>query len=1148
LSITTKRVSGLSGLLVLGLAATASGQTCPQTSANVTHDPTMLEQFALASGGGVVFDTTAQDLELQKSAGSVSGQLDVAIVDTGGTAIVPAYDAQPAVGCAADFNGDGWDDYVGATADGYSVGFWRNDTIDNYDAMTADWTNPAFHLDPKFTFTGWFEVNAVLNGAGGSATSCADFNGDGHADFMLIEESGGNGNTPYRADMFLGHGDGTFDAAYPITADLTLFDGLRRDALAYAIDYNGDTYLDFVFPSKMAGLSKGQVQVFLNDGTASPTFTAGAVLVDQIAVGDHGASAVTYVDYNRDGVRDLAVGGVDYNGVWLYYGLSGGGFDPPLSITDSGWPTGSLTGVQVLVGGDFDLDGYNDLLVGTNLNGGHVYVWKDQGAPDYITNRDADFDLVHPGFSDTDIGFTINYDNDPAATPDFMIGDNGNAIFAFANRLYDQYVSCAEIASDILDLGGLSTAQMVITAAQLDPTVLVPNGASLTWSMSNEDPANWQPANPCVSDNTKLCVAFTKPTGRTVRWRAELCTNTLHTLTPQISEVKVKFDYTVAAKHYRAGVVVNHGVAYVGGFEQPGDNGHFYAINAGLDTPYWDAAEKLDGMADNARKIYTTAPDGTTRLTFDAAGSLTPELQATLGVATAAEALDVVTWQRSARFGIGATSKLGSILTSTPAVLGPPVRPYYYNQVPPSEKSKIDSFINTYQNRPQLILFGSKDGAIHAIQNDLTTITANDTGQGSDNGKESWAFIPHRVANGFLADKTNSTNDSYPDGSPTLADVKIGTEYKTIAIIGSGNGGKSFVALDITDTKGPSSVSGPIPLWDYVPGGGNAGQATSKASVIRVKIGIEEHFLAILATGVSYDNMTPPYAKGLDVEAVDIATGTRMWRFRAQCPVSTDVIAFETDDTAEPGTPSIDGYIDRVAFADLCGNIYKIDPAQDLPGNAADEGWAVGIGPNTLGADPAGQPITALFSVAGGSLGEERPIAGTIGTRPDETGRRVLFFGTGGTENYDVTKPNAFYSVYVDTGETRQEILGLCDGPNGECQKFYGGIVVTPEQVLVTRAIDPPIATSSCDNGSAKILALDVQDLTQQFTVSQTSAVVSSLYGDQGALYATTLSGEIIRIGTPTQPDATTEPPTGTPNNGNTTQPIKRRSWRELLY
>ena len=105
---------------------------------------------------------------------------------------------------------------------------------------------------------------------------------------------------------------------------------------------------------------------------------------------------------------------------------------------------------------------------------------------------------------------------------------------------------------------------------------------------------------------------------------------------------------------------------------------------------------------------------------------------------------------------------------------------------------------------------------------------------------------------------------------------------------------------------------------------------------------------------------------------------------------------------------------------------------------------------------------------------------------------------------------------------------------------------LTEDQVLLTRAIDPPIATSSCDNGSAEIIGLDVQDFGQQFVSAQTSAVVSPLFASGGAVYATTLEGNVVRIGTPTTPDATVITPV-TPPPPTSTPPVKRRTWRQLL-
>ena len=115
----------------------------------------------------------------------------------------------------------------------------------------------------------------------------------------------------------------------------------------------------------------------------------------------------------------------------------------------------------------------------------------------------------------------------------------------------------------------------------------------------------------------------------------------------------VKFDYTPAKEHYRAGVIVSDGVSYVGAFRQPGERGHFYAINAGLNTKYWDFATKLDAMSDGARNIYTATNDGATRLDFTDRERQRHPLQRTLGVGHAGPGQrDLIGWVRSTRFGV----------------------------------------------------------------------------------------------------------------------------------------------------------------------------------------------------------------------------------------------------------------------------------------------------------------------------------------------------------------------------------------------------------------------------------------------------------------------------------------------------------------
>jgi hypothetical protein len=285
--------------------------------------------------------------------------------------------------------------------------------------------------------------------------------------------------------------------------------------------------------------------------------------------------------------------------------------------------------------------------------------------------------------------------------------------------------------------------------------------------------------------------------------------------------------------------------------------------------------------------------------------------------------------------------------------------------------------------------------------------------------------------------------------------------------------------------------------------------------VTRVQINGVERYLAIAGTGVDYSDTQN--LKGRVVSAYDLVTGTLMWKFQAKCPVTTDVSAFETDDLGEVGNPTLDGFIDRIVFADKCGFVYKLAPGVDLAG-----GWYQNTGMGLIQANttPDGKIQFALFStqLTVGSLLVQRPIAGTIAARTDNSTRMVLFFGTGGIENYSATSANAFYAIYADTGLIRSKVLGTCN--NGTCEKFYGGVLVTPTQVIFTKTVDPTIGTSSCDDGSSTVAAVELNpasgtNFTSDFNLAVSSAVMGGLYGDAGAVYFATIAGDVARIGTP---------------------------------
>ncbi|HET9625735.1 MAG TPA: FG-GAP-like repeat-containing protein [Kofleriaceae bacterium] len=1160
----------LSGLSSVSLAANAP--TCPQTSSPTSWIGTTLD--TLTTKSGTLYNPAGSDVELNK-AGAVFNTKQMTTT------------SDMVYAAVGDFNKDGWPDFVGANESSSSNGYldifqnytWQNENCSttactSYSGAPPNWADPTLVITPKFT-----DVRALhLVGFNGRyALAAADFNGDGWDDVLEIQSPSGTYQmTTMNLYINKAANDAqnrpTFNLAYQPITGLSTYLGAQMwsGTNIVAVDWNGDGYMDLLVGSGAAG---GSIRIFkgscsklatavknlggLWPCTSAFTFTDQGYLISNLAT-DHtpstadgfgtnvnaGTPMFAYADVDGDGKRDLLVGAPNCctTAAWrlrLFKGISTTAVESVAS--QSLTSNGAITGVFVA---DYNQDGKLDLIVATDghnynssVNGGTTFYYVNNGTnTPFSGGIKQQITFRGQPNTDYDVGFIFDYDRDPTGSPDVMVADGNDSAgyYVIADRQSTTYVDCGDTASGVIDLGALTSAEMVVTAARITPTIAL-NGGSATYYLSNEEPPNWVQASLCPNSSTDYCAAFPKASGRSVRWKAVMCSNSQHSATPKLTQLSAKFDYTVAKEHYRSGVVVSDGISYVGAFDQPGDRGRFYAINAGLTSVLWDGAAELDAMSDSSRNLYTayaaspTSP-AETRLDFTTSNAASAPLQTLLTTPNASSTSDLITWVRGARFGVGSAqiplTKLGSIETSTPAVLTRPGRPSWYSFGSGIDRSHADSFVTQYANRIQLVLYGSKDGMVHATY----TFPSN---QADDrNGQEAWGYIPPPIASNMLADfnATQNANQAstdglnhpviaaYPDGSPTLVDYQTSTgAFKTVALVASGNGGKSFSVFDVTQTVDPNSgaVTGPTPMWSATPGMGEAGQSYAKPAVVRVQINNAERYFVVTATGVDYTDTQN--LKGRVVSAYDLVTGSLMWQFQAKCPVTSDVSSFETDDALEPGAPTLNGYIDRVVFADKCGYVYKLDPGVDLAG-----GWYSNPGMGTIAANttPDGKTEYALFStkLSTGALAADVTIAGTIAARTDSTTRMVLLFGTGGLESVSATTANAFFAVYADTGAIRSKVLGTCT--NGICEKFYGGVVVTPTQAIFTKTVDPAIGTATCDDGSSTISAVDLNpgtgtNFTTNFNLAVSSAVMGGLFGDAGAIYFATIAGDVARIGTP---------------------------------
>lgn len=388
---------------------------------------------------------------------------------------------------------------------------------------------------------------------------------------------------------------------------------------------------------------------------------------------------------------------------------------------------------------------------------------------------------------------------------------------------------------------------------------------------------------------------------------------------------------------------------------------------------------------------------------------------------------DRISYLRGNRAGEGTTFRqrsgvLGDFYSSTPAVVlnTPRYLEQFTNRL--EGNNAYTKFKTDIANRTPRLYVGGNDGMLHGFN--------------AKTGAEEFAFIPSAVfpkLNKLTG--ANYSHEFYVDGSPVVADVYTGSEWKTILVGTLKAGGKSIFALDIT-TPGQEKL-----LWQF--------DENSIADTNAVKMGysFSQPTIARLHTGKwavvfgnGYESANNNGKAALFI--LDAMNGTLLRSLEVQ---GTTGVANGLS-TPKLGDFNADGTADYAYAGDLQGNMWRFDlmRANQDASNPFKVTNNVPVSDFKVGFD--GNPLFKAAADNGGTQRQAITSAPSLVTHPTGTGYLVVF-GTGrfydtGDKAGDKSMPQSVYGIW-----DKQTLGETASNPNISRSSLQEQTIVTTTNV-----------------------------------------------------------------------------------------------------